>query len=254
MRTLTLALTLFCAALYGADTKNIDRTLPLHASGSVRLEAHNGTIHVHTWDRPEIEIHVRIEAGGTSAQEIRRFNETTVEITGSADAVTIKTREPDFSWNWGWLGGNNAPQVHYTITSPRTARWNVEDHNSRAELRDVAGDVHFTMHNGDLRLTNFNGGLDLSMHNGTTHVEFAQFSHSSTVDMHNGSVDMTMPANSRFDLRTEGHNMSIDSDFATLVRSSSYRHNRSDLSGPVNGGGPSLRISSHNGHVRLHAR
>jgi len=44
---------------------------------------------VQTWDQPQLEIHARIEAGGTSAPELRRFEETTVDIQATSDSVRI---------------------------------------------------------------------------------------------------------------------------------------------------------------------
>ena len=103
-----LTLTLCGVALYGAETKNVDKTLPLRANGTVKLESHNGTVNVHAWDRAEIEIHARIEAGGISPEDHRRFTETTVEIEGSSDFISIKSKTPDYNGNgWSWLNWGN---------------------------------------------------------------------------------------------------------------------------------------------------
>src|SRR6266852_3728980 len=115
-----LALTL--TALAAAQTKNVDRTLPLTATGSVTLDSHNGSIHVHTWDRPEIEIHARIEAAGSSAEDQRRFRDTTVEIDAASGSVHIKSKLPDSTSGWsGWGFTGGSPEIHYNITAPRTA-------------------------------------------------------------------------------------------------------------------------------------
>src|SRR5207248_1399151 len=119
-RSLTTAL-LTCALLGAADSKTVDKTLPLPATGSVTIEGHNGSIKVDTWDRPEIEIHARIEMNsgfGFSAADRRRFDETRVDIDSFGDSVRIKSRYPD----WNLLQGSN-PEIHYAITAPRTARW-----------------------------------------------------------------------------------------------------------------------------------
>jgi hypothetical protein len=254
---IALALSLFCASLYAADTKNIDRTLPLRATGAVTLDAHNGSIQVRTWDRAEIEVHVRIEAGGTSSDDRRRFNETTVEIDGSSDSISIRSRTPDsdgWSW-WSWLGhlGNwgNSPQVHYAITAPRTARWKIRDHNSKAEIHDVNAALELDTHNGSVWVVNLSGPLELNMHNGDAHIDFASFTRNSRIDTHNGTVELALPASSRFEFHSDGHNMHVDSDFPVMVRSSYGQHN---VNGPVNGGGPELRITSHNGRFRLRSK
>jgi DUF4097 and DUF4098 domain-containing protein YvlB len=246
--TFIVLLTLACGALCAAQTKNVDKTLALRASGSVTLESHNGSIHVETWDRPEIEIHARIESASSSTEDLRRFHETTVQIDGSGDFVRIKSVLPDCC---NLFTGNN-PEIHYTIQAPRTARWTIRDHNSRTEIRDLHAALDLDTHNGSVRVVNLAGPLALKMHNGRADVEFASFTASSSVDTHNATVELTLPANSKFDLHTDGHNSSVNSDFAVLARMSGRRWQ--SLEGPVNGGGPSLRLSSHNGNFRLRSR
>ncbi len=249
-RTISIVfLTLACAAFCAADTKNVDKTLPLRATGSVTLESHNGSIHVETWDRAEIEIHARIESAGLSAEDLSRFRETTVQIDGSGEFVRIKSVLPD--WNSGWFTGNN-PEIHYTIKAPRTARWTIRDHNSNTEIRDLCAALDLDTHNGSVRVAGLAGPLELNMHNGRADVEFASFTDNSYVDTHNATVELTLPANSKFDLHTDGHNNTVDSDFAVLTRMSGHR--RQSIEGPVNGGGPSLRLSSHNGNFRLRSK
>ena len=80
------ALILGGAPFVAAETKNIDRTVPLSAAGTVTLEAHNGSIVVRTWDRPEVEIHVRITSLGrhpwpVTASARARWTSTAPPIT-----------------------------------------------------------------------------------------------------------------------------------------------------------------------------
>jgi len=245
------ALLLASVSLYGADTKNVDKTLPLSATGSVTLESHNGSIQVHTWDRPEIEIHARIESGGLSSEDKRRFDQTTVEIESTSTSVRIKSKYPDGNFSWGWNEGSN-PQIHYTITAPTTARWVIRDHNSQVEIRDVHADLSLDTHNGSARVVNLGGRLELTSHNGDFYVDFSTFQ-GANVELHNGSVELVMPSSSKFDLRSSSHNGRVDSDFSVLTHTMG-RHHDENIEGTVNGGGPSLRLSSHNAHFRLWAK
>lgn len=250
--TITLAL---CSALYGAETKNVDRTLPLRSNGTVTLEAHNGTVTVHTWDRAEIEIHARIEAGGNSSEDHRRFTDTTVEIEGSSDFVKIRSKTPDYSNGWSFLSwGNwgNGPTIDYTVNAPRNARWTLRNHNSKVEIYDLNAALDVETHNGSIRVDNLGGPLELSMHNGDARIDFASFTHESRINTHNGSVELTLPKSTKFDLHSDGHNLTVNSDFPVMTQSS--RRWGSNFNGPVNGGGPALRIDSHNGHFRLRAK
>ena len=242
------------ASVAAAEVKNVDRTLPLSPTGTVAVEAHNGRIEVHTWDRPEVEVHVRIEWPFVSASSYR-FRMTTVDVDGSADRVSIRWNSPDrYGWTlWSVLGGAwTYPEVRYTITAPRTARLDIRSHNANTDIRDVDAAVRVSTHNGQVRLGNFSGALDLSMHNGWARVDFASFSHDARISMHNGVVEMALPAASRFDLESRGHYMHVDSDFPLTTHASYYRDR--SVVGSINGGGPDLRVVSHNGSLHLRSK
>jgi hypothetical protein len=235
---IALVLTLCAASLHAADITNIDRTLPLSSSGAVTLDAHNGLIEIRTWDRGEVEIHVRIESQGTSALARQLFNDTTADIQGSPNLVSITMKRVDnVSW-WQWLMSsgdwNSAPDIRYTITAPRTARWRIRNHNAKTDMRDVSA------------------GVELETHNGTAHIEFASFTQASTIAMHNGSAELVLPASSKFEVQATGHHIRVHSDFPATTRAADF--GRHDVDGQVNGGGPSLRLISHNGSFRLRSK
>src|SRR5689334_4915386 len=88
---LTLVVLLSGVPCVNAQTKTVDRTVALTPTGSITLEAHNGSIDVRTWDRPEVQVHVQIDAASSSAQDVRRFNSTTVDVSSTRDSVRIST-------------------------------------------------------------------------------------------------------------------------------------------------------------------
>ena len=244
------------ASLAGAETKNIDRTLPLSAAGTVGLEAHNGWIQIRTWDRPEVEVHVQIQWPGVSASSYR-FRETTVDVDGTPERVSIRWNSPDrYGWSlWSlfegpWMG----PEVRYTITAPKTARLEIRNHNANTDIRDVNASVRVGTHNGVVRVANLSGPLDLSMHNGWARVDFAAFSQASRISSHNGVVELALPAGSQFNLDSRGHHMHVESDFQLTTRASYGRWSQRGVTGSVNGGGPDLQVVAHNGSVRLHSK
>lgn len=251
LTTLALLSAVACAGVDGrsadVETKSVDKTVALAPTGSVTLDTHNGSIDVHTWDRPQIEIHAWIESSVVSPDDLRRFNETTIAVTSTADSVRITSEDPVVTWS---LFGSN-PSISYEITAPRTAYWTIRDHNGDAELHDVTGALNVEIHNGSLRVVHLDGPLEVNSHNGSVAVDFAAF-HGATIMTHNGLADLTLPSTSGFDLRADGRIGQIDSDFAVLSRTLDRR--RDGIEGTVNGGGSQLRFSSHNGELRLHAR
>lgn len=254
-RTLLLAaVALGGASVAAAETKNIDKTLPLSATGTVELQAHNGRVDIRTWDRSEVEVHARIEWLGVPVSSYR-FRATTVDVVGSSDRVVIRWMSPDrYNWglwslfDWSWSG----PEVHYNITAPRNARLDIRTHNANTDIRDVNAAVRVGTHNGMVRVENLAGPLDLSMHNGWARVDFASFTADSRISTHNGVVELALPAATSFDFESRGHRARVDSDFQPATHASYYgRHGEGNVRGTINGGGPDLRIVSHNGSVRL---
>jgi hypothetical protein len=119
------------------------------------------------------------------------------------------------------------------------------------EIRDVNAALNLETHNGSVRVVNLGGPLELSSHNGSINVDFASFQ-GANITMHNGSVELALPSASKFNLRTDTHHTQIQSDLPLLTRTLGGR--QGNVEGTVNGGGPGLRFSSHNGQLRLRAK
>lgn len=219
------------ASLHAAVAKNVARNAALNPAGSVRLETQRGSIHIATWDRPEIDVQARIEAAGSSPLDQRRFDQTQVAISSTPDSISIRTQYPDGSCCTPDTGNN--PTVNYTIWMPRTARLTISDHRSNTEISDLAGPLDFNTHRGRARIT------------------FAAFTAGSRIETHRGSIEVVLPRASRFDLRTElDRQATIDSDFTMMARAS----HRGQLAGTVNGGGPILTLRTHRGSIHLIGR
>jgi len=231
-----VALVLGTASFAAADTKNIDRTLPLNGSGTLALDVHNGTIQVRTWDRPQVEVHVHIDWPGLSASS-DRF--PTVDIDGSPDRVSVRWNSRyAYNWTlWSLFDTQWGPaDVRYDITVPKTVRLEIHNHNASTDIRDFAGQ------------------LDVNTHNGRTRVDFASFTRDSRIEMHNGMFDASMPAASKFNFESRGHHAYVDSDFKPAMHAVYHGRGENNVGGTVNGGGPNLRIVSHNASVRLHSK
>ena len=223
-----LTCALLCTWLEAADYKDVSKTVPLNQSGSVRLETHKGSIRISTWDRAEVEVNARIEAGLSTSR--RRFDGTGVAIDSSADSVVIQTKLPCCISD----DGSN-PLVRYAIRIPRTARLWIRDHASDAEIAGLSG------------------ALEIETHRGDFHIDFAALTSNSRVETHRGSLEVRLPADSQFDIRADlDRRSSLESDFPVMAR---LAHRRArNLEGSVNGGGPILQLNTDRGHIRLRAK
>src|SRR5579862_8069195 len=93
-RIITFAL-LACAALAAADVKDVNRTVSLNPNGSVTLVNHKGSIHVTTWDQPQVEIHARIQEASGEPMDHRRFVGTEIRIDSGSSDLHVETSYPD---------------------------------------------------------------------------------------------------------------------------------------------------------------
>jgi hypothetical protein len=249
MPAVAAALLLTATNVIAQPMKTVDRTVALAPSGAVTLETRNGSIEVQTWDRSDIQIHARIEPAGTWSDDVRRFEQTTVDIQAASDSVRITSKYPTFS-SWGWWFGSN-PRIDYTITAPRTVRWTIYDHNATVDVRGVHAAVRLETHNGRVHLSDIEGPLRVDAHNGTVTAELMSFK-GAEFTSHLGSVELTLPSTAAFDLHADTRRGGVQSDFPLAIRALGRRQTRVDS--VVNGGGPSLRFDSHRGELRLRRR
>ena len=230
------------AALCGAQSKEVVRTVSLDSQGSVTLDSLRGSIHVSTWDRAEVEIRARVEAAGSSSQDLRRFDLTSVGIGSSANSVHIRTEVPE---NCCRDSGRN-PDVHYTVRLPRTAQLRIHDHASDIEIEGLSGALEVDTHGGTARIHGLAGPLDLVTHRGDAKIDFAAFQGPSRVETHSGKVEIRLPRDSRFNVESlVDRKASLHSEFSMLATVGRR------MQGTVNGGGPRLELIADKGEINL---
>lgn len=238
---------------FAAEYKDVNRTVALGAGGLVEMETHKGSIRVSTWDRQEVEIQARIEAEPGTAMDRRRFDGTDVHIDSSADSVRIKTYYPDFQGCCSFDDNGTNPEIRYTIHMPKTARLTIRDHRSDTEVTGLQGALTLSTHRGTAHIHGLGGALQADTHRGEIHVEFSSFTANSKVTSYRGTIELSMPKSSRFELETNaGRRGAIETDFSVMTHTV---HRRGEtVHGTVNGGGPSLRVETERGEVRVHGK
>jgi hypothetical protein len=250
MRKLVFALALLTAASSFAANREVHKTLPLAANGTVSLSTHNGTINVTTWNQPSIAIDAVIEPGPMSSHP-EDVNLTEIRISGGGASVNIESnydKVPEHSW-FGIGTVTSLPLVRYTLRVPASAQMHITNHNADTRVVGLRGDVRVRTHNGDTVLRDFDGAADVDTHNGKVDIEYARYSKPARVDTHNGDITLTLPADARFSVHSVAHHGDLRSDFPMAERASAGA-----VTGSVNGGGPEIRVSAHNGALRLRRR
>jgi hypothetical protein len=242
-------------------SKEVHRTIALDPDGRVAIETFKGSVKVTAWDRAEAEITARIvadDACGDSKYQAETVKDTEVRISGEGRFLSLRSdydRIDGFhTWSFWPFGSCSArPFVHYTISMPATARLDLKDYKSDISIAGLSADVRLSTYKGEVRLTGLAGALHLDTYKGDATVAFAKMSGDCSFETHKGDIEITLPRDARFAVSADvGRHGRLDSDFpvtTTLARRSRSRDER--VEGAVNGGGPSLRLSTPNGSFRL---
>jgi len=249
MRKLALALVILAAASAGAATKEFHKNVPLAANGSVSLETHNGSVEVAPWAQPAVGIDAKIEPQPDSSHP-EDVNVTDVKVTGSGGNVSIVSDYDRVPTHTGFFGMNRElPLIRYVIHIPVTAQVHITTHNASTHVTGVRGDVRVRTHNGATTLRAIEGPIDIESHNGSIDADVAHVPQRMAIESHNGNVTVHLPPDAKFTLRSSSHHSHFESDYAMTQRISG-----DELHAAVNGGGPELKISVHNGDVRIKKR
>jgi len=247
MRKTWIVIGLMMVAVAAQAEKRVHKSAQLSANGSVSIDTHNGTVVVTTWNQPTVDVSARIEAGEWGSED--DVNATQINVTGSGSDVRIESDYTNVGTHLNWWGiSRNLPLVHYTISLPATARVSVSDHNASVRVTGLRNDLRVSSHNGTVEVSDFEGGADIETHNGDIRMTYSRFQRSSTFETHNGGIEIKMPTEARFHVNANGHHMDVDSDFPTVV-TRAPRDGR--YVGDINGGGPELKVSTHNGSLRI---
>ena len=185
MKRIAIVALALTAAAFGADYKDVNRTVALHGNGIVEIETHKGSIKVSVWDRAEVEIQARIEAEPGSTMDRRRFDGTDVHIDSSPDSVRIKTYYPDFNWCCNFDDSGSNPEVRYTIRMPKSAQLTIRDHRSDTEVTGLQGGLNIETQRGTAHLLGLGGALHLDTQRGDVQVEFSTFTANSSITPRN---------------------------------------------------------------------
>lgn len=262
----------------------IEVQLPFDSGASLSLSNQNGSVKIGSWDKEEIKIvaekRMRIERFGSWFLRLLGFktpkietdeeaqvylDQFTFEISGEADGMEIKTVRPSVS----------SVNLHFTMTYeillPRNADVSVDVTNGKITIRDINGEVgaettngRITLEkvsgnlyarttNGSVKCEDISGGLRARTVNGGIDVRFAEdafVADDINCRTTNGSVRVSIPADSEFELAARTSSGKIVSDFelSAVIQESKKR-----LEGTVGNGGPTITLRNTNGSIELEA-
>ena len=230
-----------------AFTEEFHQTYALSPQGRVELDNINGAVHISSWDRNEVKVDA-VKYASTK----ERLDEARIEIDNGNDYISIRTkyRDPDRTSEWG--SHNNPAGVEYTLTVPRTARLDeIKLINGALDVAGVSGEVRASLINGRLEAHDLSGRAELSTINGRLNAHFARLDGQSLeLKSVNGTVDLTIPSDSKAELEANTVSGGIENDFGLHVNH--HRFVGHDLRGELSTGGTHIRLGNVNGRIEIH--
>jgi DUF4097 and DUF4098 domain-containing protein YvlB len=181
-------------------------------------------------------------------------HESRIDVTGLAGKLQIDSHEGPITV--AEQRGEIAIDSHESPISITDQAGDVrlDTHEGHIELRRITGRLSVDTHDGDLTAEEMDGGFRFEAHDGSARVSFATLSDDVFADTYDGDVTITLPAGTGFDLDTDfDDDVDLRSDFD--LRSIRIVDDEDDdevnYRGDVNGGGPEIRLESHDGDVTL---
>lgn len=231
-------------------TEEFHQSHPLTLTGRVNISNINGDVHISAWDRNEVKIDAV-----KRAYSRERLSEATIDITNTADSVSIKTKYPERNPNFdgrNWSRENNPASVEYTLTVPRGARIDsVALVNGSLDIEGIHGEVRASLVNGRVKANDLSGEVNLSSVNGAIEVNVAGLAASKGVNLNavNGSIVLSVPSGASAHVKASTVHGQINNDFGLTVEEGQYVGR--SLSGQIGSGGPPVRLNNVNGSISI---
>lgn len=202
----------------------------------------NGGISIRSWDRNTILVRAKVRTQARSESAARRMAS---ELRVRTEGGTISTSGPTAGERESW-------SVSYEIWVPRASNYTIsaETYNGGVSLAGVGGTIRADTHNGGLSLSNLSGDVRARTHNGGVNVVLSgrQWSGAGLdVETRNGGVRLDMPESYNAQLEMGTTNGGMNVDFPVTVQGRLGR----TLSTKVGSGGPTIRVMTTNGGVRV---
>jgi hypothetical protein len=263
---------------YASDA-TFDKTL--NVSGNVQLEVSTGSGYVHVTPGSDNQVHIvghvhanRGWLGGSSDDAVKRvIDNPPIQQSGS----TVRVGQMHESWL-------NHVSIDYDITTPKSTKLKAESGSgdlkatsigggTRLETGsgsingdDLGGDTYLQTGSGDIRvnlttggnvtagagsgsirLSGVKGGLKAETGSGDVSIA-GQPVEAWKIEAGSGSIDLNL-GGSKYTLDAETGSGSIHTDQPITLQGSLEKHH---ITGSVNGGGPTVKVETGSGSVRIH--
>jgi hypothetical protein len=223
------------------------RETTLGPSGRLDVEpGHNGGITVKGWSQNNVVVRARVETWASTDANARGVAS---QVRVDASGGVIRATGPDSN---SFVGNQNEGwAVSFEIFAPWNTDLRLESHNGGITVSDIRGRVELQSNNGSVHLTRVSGDVTGETHNGAIQAELAGNSWDGRqleLKTYNGSITLSMTGSFSASVETSSYRGGVSSDFPINVTG---RIDAGDMRFNLGSGGPPIKVSTHNGGIRL---
>lgn len=237
-------------------------TVPLSSPGKpyvLKVHLVEGSIKVIGYDGQDIKINVTSREGD---KERSVANELRMKRISTSGNYEVTAKEADNTVTVGASNPNKSIDLDLKI--PQDVKLKLETvNNGVIEVKNVIGELEVNNVNGKITLTNISGLVVANTVNGDVTVTFNAVDPKAPMAFStlNGDVKVTLPADTKANLKLKSDNGDIFSDFDIDIdktppqinntnESGMYKIKKDDwVYGKINGGGPEMMMKNMQGNI-----
>lgn len=218
---------------------------------ALTIETPNGRVSVTGSDRPDLRVVATKRATGLSAEATQTLlgaTEIKEERDGGRTRLRVETPK-----GLGLLA-HGGVEVDFSVEVPRTTPVTVETVNGTVRADTIDGALSLRTVNGRIDARQVGGPVQASTVNGRIALSLAAIAPGGiTAKTVNGAVGITVPADEAATLAASCVNCSVKTEGLSVERSEApaNQDRKHTLHGTLNGGGPSIAVTTVNGSIRF---
>lgn len=248
---------------FGQTGSTEQLTVPLSSPGkpySLKVHLVSGSIKVASYDGKDIIINVIPRDGDNEEESNASENGMKRISTHGSYEVTAKEADNNVTVNTG----NPNKAIDLDIKIPQDVRLQIGTVNDgEITVDNVRGELEVNNVNDKITLTNISGSVVANTVNGDVNVAFKAVDPKAPMSFStlNGDVNVTLPADTKANLKLKSDNGDVFSDFdididktpAKIDKTTEpglYKIKKDDwVSGKINGGGPEMMMKNMQGNI-----
>ena len=247
---------------YGANPRSYEKTFVVAFSnpeeiGTLNVDIKRGSIHVTGYDGDQVVVELSVpnysnpaEPSSGGLRELRP-NNLDFDIEKSPEQIKVD--------------GNSYKYItNLTIKVPRKTNLILDSYQDGSiKVQQVAGEFNLRSQNNSIRIEDVSGSARLWSYNGNLSANFVSVSKDRSLyfESYNGSVDATLPADTKANVKYRSGTGKVSTDFEIAVFEDKIVAEKDGtikfdefVYGTLNGGGSSLALVTEKGDIRLRKR